>query len=327
MGARDARAIAVPGAPRRAGTWAPRNGPQVTAVRVLDQGEGRRRIPDETGNVGDLFRVGAVAWTAGAGIATAAGHGRVAVHDLRDRSANPVVARDDAHDGTVCGLQPAPPGGVGDVPLLATGGNDNAVRIWDVRSGMRSARTTYAHAAAVKALGWCPANSALLLTGAGAADRNVRVFDTATAGDAPLVRFQTDSQIVHARMDRCEFELISFWDVHGREVPGMIRCPRLPDDVDEIGRVFDAVTSRDGGVCAVATTDERLLVWDVSVPMPTTVGGEEVDDGPVRVWSAPGARALGAQVPNEARPPVYSALAAALATSRRSAMHPAVTER
>ncbi|KAJ3372718.1 hypothetical protein GGF31_001743 [Allomyces arbusculus] len=344
MGARDARATAVRWSPdgrhlalgTSTGHVVILDAATVQPVRVLDQGEGRRRQPDETGNVGDLFRVGAVAWTADAGIATAARHGRVAVYDLRDRSANPVVARDDAHDGTVCGLQPAPFGGVGDVPLLATGGNDNAVRIWDVRSGMRTARTTYWHAAAVKALAWCPANSALLLTGAGAADRSVRVFDTATSGDAPLVRFQTDSQIVHAAWtaasaNRAEIltvhghdPRISFWDVHGREVPGMIRCPRLPEDVDEVGRVFDAVTSRNGGVCAVATTDERLLVWDVSVP-PPPAGAEEADDEPVRVWGAQ--RGLGAQVPNEARPPVYSALAAALATSRRSAMHPAVTER
>ncbi|KAJ3365005.1 hypothetical protein GGF32_000663 [Allomyces javanicus] len=344
MGARDARATAVRWSPdarhlalgTSTGHVVILDATTLQAVRVLDQGADRWQPPDELGNVGDLFRIGVLAWTGDAALATGARHGRVALHDLRDRSANPVVARDDAHDGTVCGLQPAPPGGVGDVPFLATGGNDNVVKIWDVRSGMRVARTTYTHAAAVKALAWCPANSALLLTGAGAADRNVRVFDTSVPGNAPLVRFQTDAQIVHAAWtaasaNRAEIltvhghdPRISFWDVHGREVPGMIRCPRLPEDVDEVGRVFDAVTSRDGGVCAVATTDERLLVWDVSVP-PLPVGAEEVDDAPVRVWSAQ--RGLGAQVPNDARPPVYSALAAALATSRRSAMHPAVTER
>ncbi|KNE63122.1 hypothetical protein AMAG_08285 [Allomyces macrogynus ATCC 38327] len=344
MGARDARATAVRWAPDARHVAVGTSTGHVVVVdvttmqpvRVVDQDPERCRAPDPQGNVGEMCRVNNVAWTADAVLATGALHGRVAVHDLRDRAPRAVIARDAAHDGIVCGLQPAPPGGVGDGPLIVTGGNDNAAKIWDARAGMREARTTHWHTSAVKALAWCPANSALLLTGAGTADRNVRVFDTRAATDAPLAKFQTDAQIVHAAWtcattNRAEIltvhghdPRISFWDVNGREVPGMIRCPRLHDSEDDIVRVFDAVTSRDGGVCAVATTDERLLVWDVSVP-PPPVGAEEADDAPVRVWSAQ--RGLGAQVPNEARPPVYSALAAALATSRRSAMHPAVTER
>jgi cell division cycle protein 20 (cofactor of APC complex) len=54
------------------------------------------------------------------------------------------------HTGSqVCGLKWSPCGG-----QLASGGNDNALCVWD--SSFRLLHKTHAHQAAVKALAWCP---------------------------------------------------------------------------------------------------------------------------------------------------------------------------
>lgn len=122
------------------------------------------------------------------------------------------------HKQEVCGLrwntdagQPA--------ALLASGGNDNKVCIWDLRGnkrpGVRSNPTTapssgasgaedasdtpvfkfHEHTAAVKALAWDPHISGVLASGGGTADKHIRFWNVYTG--TLLNQLDTGSQVRH----------------------------------------------------------------------------------------------------------------------------------
>ncbi|KAJ3032902.1 ubiquitin-protein transferase activating protein, partial [Rhizophlyctis rosea] len=106
-------------------------------------------------------------------------------HDVR--SANHKVAELAFHESDVCGLKWRVDGGA-----LASGGNDNMVAVWDVRSS-RPRFTKGEHLAAVKALAWCPWHLTTLATGGGSHDKRVHFWNTTTEGRTGTV--QTDSQV------------------------------------------------------------------------------------------------------------------------------------
>eukprot|EP00966_Prymnesium_polylepis_P129425 2993198-Prymnesium_polylepis.1 len=85
------------------------------------------------------------------------------------------------HTQEVCGLKWSPAGN-----MLASGGNDNLLNIWDDRynSGGNVCDTPLhrldAHQAAVKALAWCPWQRNVLASGGGTADRHIRFWNAAS---------------------------------------------------------------------------------------------------------------------------------------------------
>ena len=60
--------------------------------------------------------------------------------------------------------------------MIASGGNDNIVSIFDVRSNRVSQRLTE-HTAAVKALAWSPHQTSTLATGGGSTDKHIRIWN------------------------------------------------------------------------------------------------------------------------------------------------------
>ena len=60
---------------------------------------------------------------------------------------------------------------------LASGGNDNLLHIWEPRQG-RPRLCIERHAAAVKALAWCPFQHNVLASGGGTADRKICLWNT-----------------------------------------------------------------------------------------------------------------------------------------------------
>eukprot|EP00966_Prymnesium_polylepis_P046934 1087633-Prymnesium_polylepis.1 len=105
------------------------------------------------------------------------------------------------HTQEVCGLKWSPWGN-----LLATGGNDNLLNIWDDRYSNNQVaghqvcdqplHRLDAHQAAVKALAWCPWQKNLLASGGGTADRMIRFWNS-TSG-ACLNAVDTHSQVPDA---------------------------------------------------------------------------------------------------------------------------------
>lgn len=93
------------------------------------------------------------------------------------RSYHHLASRLRAHSEEVCGLKWSGGGN-----LLASGGNDNLVHVWE-SSKMGSSRYLHRytdHCAAVRALAWCPFRSSTLASGGGTADQCIKIWNTQT---------------------------------------------------------------------------------------------------------------------------------------------------
>ena len=129
-------------------------------------------------------RIGSQSWFETT-IATGARSGEIQINDIRVRKH--IVTTWEEHEGEVCGLSYK-----NDGFQLASGGNDNTVRIWDTRAS-RALWTKCNHRAAVKALAWCPYMPNVLASGGGQADKFIHFWNTTTG--ARLGSINTGSQV------------------------------------------------------------------------------------------------------------------------------------
>ncbi|KAF8878796.1 WD40-repeat-containing domain protein [Gymnopilus junonius] len=179
------------------------------------------------------------------------------------------------HTGEVCGLKWRPDG-----ELLASGGNDNVVNIWDARLGnvgegaRGSAKWTKRnHTAAVKALGWCPWQPTLLATGGGTNDATVNIWNS-TSG-ARLHTLRTPSQVTSINWSQHCKEIVT---THGyptnsvmvHAYPSMERVAEIRDAHDS--RVLHAALSPAGDVLATTSGDEMLKFWKIWEPKSSSEG-------------------------------------------------------
>jgi WD40 repeat protein len=85
------------------------------------------------------------------------------------------IGRIEAHRQEVCGLKWS-----FDDRFLASGGNDNRLKIWDAqqtKSGTPLFKFS-SHQAAVKAIAWSPHQANLVVSGGGTADRCIKFWNT-----------------------------------------------------------------------------------------------------------------------------------------------------
>ncbi|KAG6889741.1 hypothetical protein C0995_015039 [Termitomyces sp. Mi166 len=170
------------------------------------------------------------------------------------------------HTGEVCGLKWRSDG-----QLLASGGNDNVVNIWDGRVGdvTEGARgnakwTKRNHTAAVKAIAWCPWQPSLLASGGGTNDATINVWNTTTG--ARLHSLKTPSQITSLLWAPAKKEILS---THGfptnalmvHAYPSMERVAEIRDAHD--ARVLFSCLSPNGDVVCTGAGDENLKFWRI----------------------------------------------------------------
>jgi len=92
------------------------------------------------------------------------------------------------HRQEICGLKWSPDG-----QLLASGGNDNKLIVWNKGERTTPFQTYSDHVAAVKAIAWSPHQHGLLASGGGTADRCIKFWNTLT--QQPLQSVDTGSQV------------------------------------------------------------------------------------------------------------------------------------
>lgn len=205
---------------------------------------------------GHTARVGALAWN----------------HDLlcsgsRDRN---VLLRDirvpsyegerklTGHKQEVCGLKWSP-----DHLLLASGGNDNKLLVWNVNGGNTPIQTYNDHIAAVKAIAWSPHQHGLLASGGGTADRCIRFWNTLTGQNLQSV--DTGSQVCNLAWSKHSNELVSTHGYSQNQIliwkyPSMTQLAKL---TGHSYRVLYLAVSPDGEAIVTGAGDETLRFWNV----------------------------------------------------------------
>lgn len=179
--------------------------------------------------------------------------------DPRDHSRPAAIL--SGHRLEVCGLKRSP-----EETLLASGGNDNLVLIWDLRWPGGPQWTQDCHEAAVKALAWCPWKSRLLATGGGTADRRIRFWNTQT--NICSREIQTDSQICGLHWSKSAHEIVSTHGFSSNE----LALWHYPSTKKILGirahesRVLHAVMSGDGETMVTAAANEHLKFWKIFPP-------------------------------------------------------------
>ena len=119
-------------------------------------------------------RIGAISWR-NANLLSVGGRDRKIQHiDTRAASSFfDAASSKPFHSQEICGLAWDPTG-----MLLASGGNDNRLLVWDARQMSAEPLAEYTdHSAAVKAIAWSPALRNVLVSGGGTLDRRLVLRD------------------------------------------------------------------------------------------------------------------------------------------------------
>ncbi|KAJ2799107.1 WD repeat-containing protein slp1 [Coemansia guatemalensis] len=203
---------------------------------------------------GHQARVGVMSWERHV-LSSGCQDGSIWNHDVR--IANHKTAELIAHSSEVCGLTWRSDGA-----LLASGGNDNLVNIWDARSAVPKFTKTQ-HTAAVRALAWSPWQLNLLASGGGSYDRHVHFWNTTTT--ARLNSIDTGSQVTSIQWSSEYRELATSHGFPHNHL-ALWSYPALTKIVDipaHDTRVLHTAMSPDGQTIATAACDESLKFWRI----------------------------------------------------------------
>uniref|UniRef100_F6Z3Z6 Fizzy-related protein homolog n=1 Tax=Xenopus tropicalis TaxID=8364 RepID=F6Z3Z6_XENTR len=164
-------------------------------VQIWDASAGKKLSTLE----GHTARVGALAWNADQ-LSSGSRDRMILQRDIRTP---PVQSerRLQGHRQEVCGLKWST-----DHQLLASGGNDNKLLVWN-HSSLSPVQQYTEHLAAVKAIAWSPHQHGLLASGGGTADRCIRFWNTLTG--QPLQCIDTGSQVCNLAWSKHANELVS----------------------------------------------------------------------------------------------------------------------
>ncbi|KAJ7074403.1 WD40-repeat-containing domain protein [Mycena amicta] len=190
-------------------------------------------------------------------LSSGCGDGSVWHHDVR--APRHKVMELLGHNGEVCGLEWRKDG-----ELIASGGNDNVVNIWDGRVTDAAVTgnvkwTKRNHTAAVKALAWSPWQPNLLASGGGTNDATINVWNSTTG--ARLHTVTTPSQITSIHFSPHKKELLT---THGYPTnaigvwsyPGLDKVAEIRDAHDS--RVLYSAVSPGGDMVVTGAGDESL---------------------------------------------------------------------
>jgi WD40 repeat protein len=161
------------------------------------------------------------------------------------------------HEQEVCGLEWKD-------GLLASGGNDNMVFVWDIRkhSGFQQPLLRLdKHTSAIKALGWCPWKRHTLATGGGSMDKRLCIWNTAIGTCTEST--QTEAQICCLKWSTLSSELVTGHGYAKNELvvwawPKLIKLLHIPA---HNRRILHMARSPDGTTIVSTAYDENLKFW------------------------------------------------------------------
>lgn len=179
----------------------------------------------------------------------------ILMYDLRSKP-SPITAY-HSHKQEVCGLKWDPNG-----EYFASGGNDNKLFVYSPKTIFPLMKKK--HKAAVKALGWSERQMGLLATGAGSADRCLRLWNLK---EQKLIDFKdTGSQICNLVFSKHNNEIITTHGFSNNEiniwqVDGIRKISTLSGHTS---RVLYLSMSPCGEYIVTGAGDETLRFWDLN---------------------------------------------------------------
>lgn len=210
-----------------------------------------RKLRTMTGHTG---RVGTMAWN-GHILSTGSRDHDIYHRDVRQQSH--FMSKLTGHKQEVCGLRWSY-----DEQQLASGGNDNKLCVWSLKSTTPVLKFSE-HQAAVKAIAWSPHQRGLLSSGGGTADRCIRFWNTVNS--TPLSCVDTGSQVCNLIWSKNANEIVS---THGYSLNqiALWKYPSMSEVVTLTGhtyRVLYLAISPDGQTIVTGAGDETLRFWNV----------------------------------------------------------------
>lgn len=191
-------------------------------------------------------------------LASGGREGEVHLHDVRVAEHRVQTLR--GHSQEVCGLVWSPEG-----RLLASGGNDNTVHLWETGRD-RPLHTITEHQSAVKAVSWCPWQPGVLATAGGTVDRTIRMWNTASLSQLQCI--DTGSQVSSIVWNTEYKELVTGHGFSQNQLT-VWKYPSLTKVADLTGhtsRVLLLAVSPDGSTVASVAADETIRLWKVWPP-------------------------------------------------------------
>lgn len=182
-------------------------------------------------------------------------------HDVR--SPNDHFEKLVGHTQEVCGLKWNTEG-----TMLASGGNDNNLLVWDHHGNKLLHRFTD-HIAAVKAIAWNPHRRGVLVSGGGTADKSIKFWNTMNG--TLTTSHDTGSQVCNIVWSKRTNDIISS---HGYANNTLISSNQVivwkPDKMRRVAtlsghtsRVLYMAMSNDGTTVVTGAGDETLRFWDL----------------------------------------------------------------
>jgi len=203
---------------------------------------------------GHRRRVGTMAWN-GHVLSTGSRDHHILHRDVRQPEH--WVSRLEGHRQEVCGLKWS-----FDEQQLASGGNDNKLYVWTLKSTTPVLKFSE-HQAAVKAVAWSPHQHGLFASGGGTADRCIRFWNT--VNNSALSCVDTGSQVCNLSWSKNVNEIVS---THGYSLNQIIlwKYPSMSKVTTLTGhtyRVLYLAMSPDGQTIVTGAGDETLRFWNV----------------------------------------------------------------
>ena len=206
-------------------------------------------------------RVSSLNWCEMHHLASGGRDGVMMQHDLRARQH--IVSKVQAHSHEACQVSWSPDG-----KMLASGGNDDIVRIWDVTKWASPRYTFSEHKAAVKAIAWNPHDHSMVVTGGGATDKTIKFWNARVGTMKKSV--ETSAQVCSLMWNPHEQELLSGHGYGGNKLclwafPSLVCIQEFPLRSDV--RPLNMTLCPAGSQVCVAHSDETLKFWKMFTPL------------------------------------------------------------